>query len=77
MIQNIGADAVSSHDMTIDTSCSNVVARFEFDAFEAENELDANNKNQNDRLLEREVYKIQVRHILSPLKSWISKGRSH
>lgn len=77
MIQNIGADAVSSHDMTINTSSSNVVARFELDIFEDENELDADNKNQNDRLLEREVYKIQVRHILSPLKSWISKGRFH
>ena len=77
MIQNIGADAVSSHDMTFDTSPSNVVARFELDTFEAENELDTDKKNQNDHLLEREVYKIHVRHILSPLKSWISKGRFH
>lgn len=77
MIQNIGADAVSSHDMTVNISSSNVVASFEFNTVQAENELDADKKHQNDRLLEREVYKIHVRHILSPLKSWISKGRSN
>lgn len=71
MIQNIGADAVSSHDMKVNSSSSNVVASFEFDTFQAENELDTDKKHQNDRLLQREVYKIHLRHILSPLKSWI------
>jgi hypothetical protein len=71
MVQNIGADVVSSHDMKVNIPSSNVVAIFEFDSAQAENELDVHKKHQNDRLLEREVYKIRVRHILSPLKSWI------
>jgi hypothetical protein len=71
MIQNIGADSVSSHDMKVNNPNSNVVANFQFLAAQAENQLDADKKFQNDRLLEREVYKIRIRHILSPLKSWI------
>jgi hypothetical protein len=71
MIQNIGADAVSSHDMKVNIPSSNVVAIFEFDTVQTDNKLDAEKKYQNDRLLEREVYEIRLRHILSPLKSWI------
>ncbi len=71
MIQNIGADSVSSHDMKVNDPNSNVVANFQFLTEQAENQLDNDKKHRNDRLLEREVYKIRIRHILSPFKSWI------
>ncbi len=76
MIQNIGADAVSSHEMKVNVPTSNVVSIFELDSAQADNKIDGDKTHQNDRLLEREFYKIRLRHILSPLKSWIWKGRA-
>ena len=74
LVQNIGADAVSSHIMKTSARLSNVAEIFEFDTFHPEDKFQPEKLKDNDRLMEQEVYKIRVRHILSPVKAWIIKG---
>jgi len=73
LVQNIGADAVSSHIMKTGAQNSNFVEIFEFDTLHPEDKFQPEKLRGNDRLMEREVYKLQVRHILSPIKAWIFK----
>lgn len=68
LVQNNGADFVSSHDMTPKGESSNVVADFEFFNLWNQTNFEPIKIKKNDRLLERKVYNIRIRHLLSPLK---------
>jgi len=77
MVQNIGADHVSSHEMTSQTRSSRVMADFESSNLFGEVNFEVGKLRENDRILEREVYRIRIRHILSPIKASLTKGKTY
>jgi hypothetical protein len=75
MVQNIGADQVSSHDMGSAQTSSRVVADFEMNTSHGEVTLSHKKLHQNNTVLKREIYKIGSRHLLSPIKASLKMGK--